>query len=55
MVALIKTWAENKAARMNGPVPMEFGEMQWEEYNDEWEDVEVRAVGLNTQCHRCGG
>ena len=48
VVARIKTWAENKAAMMNGPFPMEIGEVQWEEYNDEWEDAEVQAVGPNT-------
>ena len=53
VVARIRTWAENKAAMMNGPVPMEVGEVQWELYNDEWEDAEVQAVGPNTQCHRC--
>ena len=56
VVARIKTWAENKAAMMNGPVPMEVGEVQWwEEYNDDCEDVEVQAIGPNTQCHRCSG
>ena len=56
VVARIKTWAENKAAMMNGPVPMEVDEVQWwEEYNDDWEDVEVQAIGPNTQCHRCSG
>ena len=55
VVARIKTWAENKVAMMNGPVPMKIGEVQWEEYNDEWEDAEVQAVGPNTQCHRCSG
>ena len=55
VVARIKIWAENKAAMMNGPVPMEISEVQWEEYNDEWEDAEVQAVGPNAQCHRCSG
>ena len=41
VVARIRTWAENKAAMMNGPVPMEVGAVQWEEYSDEWEDAEV--------------
>ena len=43
VVARIKIWAENKAAMMNGPVPMEVGEVQWEEYTDELEDVKVQA------------
>ena len=34
VVARMKTWAENKAAMMNGPVPMEVGEVQWEECNE---------------------
>ena len=51
VVARIRTWA----AMMNGPVPMEVGEVQCEGYNDEWEDAEVQAVGPTTQCHRCSG
>ena len=34
VIARIKTWAENKTA-MKDPVPMEAGDLQWEEYNDE--------------------
>ena len=55
VAARIKTWAENKAAMMNGPVPMEIGEVQWEKYNDEWEDAEVQVMGPNKKCHRCSG
>ena len=55
IIARIKTWAEDKAAMMNGPVPVEVGDVQWEEYKDEWEDMEVQAVGPNTKCHRCSG
>ena len=55
VAARIKTWAENKAAMMNGPVPMDVGEVQWDESADEWEEVDVQAVGPDVRCHRCSG
>ena len=59
VVDKIRTWAGNKTAMMNGPVPMDIGEVSWDKSWDEtyaeWEEAEVQAVGPNTQCHRCGG
>ena len=43
VVDRIKTWAENKTAMMNGPVPMDIGEVQWDKDYDEWEEAEVES------------
>ena len=48
VVARIKAWAENKAAMMSGPVPMDVGEVhggQWAAETEDWEGLDVQAVG----------
>ena len=58
VVERVRSWVGNKVAMLQGPAPMDVGEVltgQWEEEPHEWEESYVQAVGANTQCHRCGG
>jgi hypothetical protein len=58
MVARIRSWAANKLAMMDGPIPMDIGEVDmggWSEEGREWDEAQVQAIGPNAQCYRCGG
>ena len=58
VVDKLRSWAGNKLAMMSGPVPMDVGEVhgeQWAAETEDWEGMDVQAVGAGTQCHRCGG
>ena len=46
----IVSMVSNRVAMMEGPVPMDIGNL-----GHEPESLEVDAVGINTQCHQCGG
>ena len=48
----IVAWASNKVA--NEGVPMDIGRVAKSDGN-EYEDLEVAAVGWRTQCYNCGG
>ncbi len=57
IVDRVRAWVGNKVAMLSGPTPMEIGQVEnygWDEQED-WENLEVQAVGANTQCYRCQG
>ena len=51
----IKTLVVNRGSRIGGPVPMDIGAAT-QEQQEQWEEQEynVDAVGVSTQCYKCG-
>lgn len=50
----IITWVSNKISSRGGPVPMEIGEVGWDEHEQEYE-MGVDAIGNHSQCFNCQG
>ena len=57
MAEKVRSWVGNKVAMMQGPTPMDVGEVggDWGHAEDEWPETDVQGVGASSQCHRCGG
>ena len=52
----IKSCVRNEVAMDQGPTPMDVGNINGQQGDEEhWQDEDIQGVRANMQCHKCGG